>query len=92
MNIVIDIPEDVIEGAKSSPNYYPAYHFDKIWRAIVNGIPLEQKPKTAHWIKKENDVCYWYECSICGRKPLKYVYGYDALSSYCPNCGARMES
>lgn len=40
MNIVIDIPEDVIKGAKSSPNYYPAYHFEKIWKAIVNGTPL----------------------------------------------------
>ena len=40
MQIVIDIPEDVIEGAKSSPNYYPTYHFEKIWRAIVNGTPL----------------------------------------------------
>lgn len=29
MQIVIDIPEDVIEGAKSSPNYYPTYHFEK---------------------------------------------------------------
>lgn len=40
MQIVIDIPEDVIESAKSSPNYYPTYHFEKIWRAIVNGTPL----------------------------------------------------
>lgn len=40
MQIVIDIPEDVIESAKSSPNYYPTYHFEKIWRAIAKGIPL----------------------------------------------------
>ncbi len=40
MQIVIDIPEDIIEGAKSSPNYYPAYHFEKIWKAIVNGTVL----------------------------------------------------
>ena len=40
MQIIIDIPEDVIEGAKSSPNYYPTYHFEKIWRAIVNGAIL----------------------------------------------------
>lgn len=42
MQIVIDIPEDVIESAKSSPNYYPAYHFEEIWRAIANGIPLDK--------------------------------------------------
>lgn len=40
MQIVIDISEDVIEGAKSSPNYYPTYHFEKIWRTIVKGTPL----------------------------------------------------
>ena len=40
MKLIIDIPKDIIESAKSSPNYYPAYHFEQIWRAIVNGIPL----------------------------------------------------
>ena len=40
MQIVIDIPKDIIEGAKSNPNYYPTYHFEKIWRAIAKGIPL----------------------------------------------------
>ena len=39
MKLIIDVPENVIEGAKSSPNYYPTYHFEKIWRAIANGIP-----------------------------------------------------
>lgn len=39
MKLIIDIPENVIEGAKSSPNYYPTYHFEKIWRAIANGTP-----------------------------------------------------
>ena len=42
MKLIIDIPKDVIEGAKSSPNYYPTYHFEKIWEAIVNGIPLDK--------------------------------------------------
>ena len=37
MKLIIDIPIDIIEGAKSNPNYYPAYHFEKIWRAISNG-------------------------------------------------------
>lgn len=40
MKIVIDIPKDVIEDAKSSPNYYPTYLFEMIWIAIVNGTPL----------------------------------------------------
>ena len=40
MQIVIDIPEEIIKDAKDSPNYYPTYHFKEIWRAIVNGTPL----------------------------------------------------
>jgi hypothetical protein len=53
MHIVIDIPEDVIKGAKSSPNYYQAYHFEKIWRAIVNGTPL---PKGHGRLVDENEL------------------------------------
>jgi hypothetical protein len=40
MKIVIDIPENIIESAKSSPNYYPIYCFEMIWKAIVNRTPL----------------------------------------------------
>lgn len=50
MKLIIDIPENVIEGAKSSPNYYPAYHFEKIWRAIANGTPYEERPQ-GEWIE-----------------------------------------
>lgn len=40
IELVIKLPKDIIEGAKSSPNYYPTYLFEKIWRAIANGTPL----------------------------------------------------
>ena len=40
MKLIIDIPKDIVESAKSNPNYYPTYHFEKIWRAIANGTPL----------------------------------------------------
>ena len=43
MKLIIDIPKDIIEGAKSNPNYYPTYHFEKIWRAIAKGIPLPKR-------------------------------------------------
>ena len=43
MQIIIDIPEDIIRDAKSSPNYYPTYHFEKIWRAIVNSTSLPKR-------------------------------------------------
>lgn len=45
MKIIIDIPENVIEDAKSSPNYYPTYYFVKIWHAIANGKPYEERPQ-----------------------------------------------
>ena len=54
MQIVIDIDENVIESAKSSPNYYPTYNFEKIWRAIANGTPLDEKElKLKRWIEKD---------------------------------------
>ena len=42
MQIVIDIPKDIVEGAKSNPNYYPLYLFEIIWKAIVNSTPLPE--------------------------------------------------
>ena len=42
IELVIKIDEDIIEGAKSSPNYYPTYHFKEIWRAIAKGTPLPE--------------------------------------------------
>lgn len=45
----------------------------------------------ARWIKKHDDVCYWYECSECGRKPPHSEFYQEDHSRYCPNCGARMD-
>ena len=42
MQIVIDIPEEIIKDAKESPNYYPSYLFGTIWKSIGNGIPLPE--------------------------------------------------
>ena len=42
MKLLIEIPENIVENAKSSPNYYPTYHFEKIWRAIAKGTPLSK--------------------------------------------------
>ena len=32
---------------------------------------VTQEPKTGHWIKKEDDTCWWYVCSECEQEPLK---------------------
>lgn len=40
MKLLIEIDDEIVESAKTSPNYYPTYHFEKIWIAIVNGTLL----------------------------------------------------
>ena len=37
MQILINIPEEIIKDAKESPNYYPSYLFGTIWKSIGNG-------------------------------------------------------
>lgn len=86
MKLIIDIPEDVIESAKSSPNYYPTYHFEKIWKAIANGTPL---PKAGHWEWLTDDK---YRCSNCRHETrVDEYFGYP-MYNFCPFCRARMES
>jgi hypothetical protein len=60
MKIVINIPKDVIESAKSSPNYYPTYHFEKIWKAIANGtiVPKGGYEEIAEQCVKLGDLLY----------------------------------
>ena len=85
MKIVIDIPEDVVECAKSSPNYYPTYHFEKIWSAIVNGTPYEERPQGEWIMDKEHTInpLLWYKCNLCGV--------YHPPTNFCPCCGAKMK-
>ena len=58
MKLIIDIPKDIVESAKSNPNYYPTYHFEKIWRAIANGMPL---PKGHGDLIDRNDLLKHYD-------------------------------
>lgn len=53
IELVIKIPEKVSDMAKTSPNYYPAYLFEKIWKSIVNGTPL---PKGHGDLVDRNDL------------------------------------
>lgn len=93
MKLIIDIPENVIEGAKSSTNYYPIYHFEKIWKAIANGIPYEERPQ-GEWSDESKDSLL---CSACGNRVYKpFIGGFptERTSHYYPNycafCGADM--
>ena len=78
MQIVIDIDEDIIECAKSSPNYYPTYHFEKIWRAIVNSTPLPKghgeliDRDKIEYLKAIHDAKYGYITWGDASKLIKY--------------------
>jgi len=53
---------------------------------------VNPQPKTGHWIKVENDQCWWYECDQCHNEPLKDKWTHDdVLSAWCSCCGAKME-
>lgn len=45
-------------------------------------------PKQGEWVRKEDELTYWYVCSECGYRPHSENYPY--LSDFCPNCGAKM--
>lgn len=49
--------------------------------------------KRGEWIKKHDEYwnVYWYECSVCGRKPPNDTFGQEWQPNYCPNCGAKMD-
>lgn len=59
----------------------------------MRDIPSVDAAPVVHgrWIKKHDNVCYWYECSECGRKPPYSEFYQEDHSRYCPNCGARMD-
>ena len=45
----------------------------------------------AKWVRKEDSISYWYECSNCGCRPPKSRYGQDWYCDWCPDCGAAMK-
>lgn len=46
----------------------------------------------AKWIKKDDTICYWYECSNCCSRILKNRFGKDVYSNFCPQCGCDMRT
>ena len=60
MQIIIDIPEKIIKEAKESPNYYPTYQFETIWKSICNGTVL---PKHGRLIDGDalEKLCFEHE-------------------------------
>lgn len=71
---------------------------EEIYRFLCDGIEecedAEPERKKGRWVRKKDKKtnAWWHSCSECGARPLKTLFGqYDALSVYCPNCGAEME-
>ena len=60
---------------------------------IVEGFPpADVRPVVeGEWTRKHDDVCYWFECSICGHYPPKDRWGSEWISWFCPECGAKMK-
>lgn len=74
---------------------YDAEHVGPPGRAreLMVTAPAADVVEVRHgrWIRKEDDSCYWYECSGCGEKLAKTQWGNDYFSAYCPNCGVLMD-
>lgn len=75
-------------------------NFDRIMRdrkyeftidTVQDASTVEAKEVVnAKWIKKNDDICYWYECSNCGCYIPQNRYHNDWFSNWCPDCGAAM--
>ena len=82
---------EVIKAYKDKLNNSASNQLDGDIEAFDMAIKaLEQKPKTGHWIEKDDNL---YECSECGQ----YIYSeteHDLLEfhAFCGRCGAKMES
>lgn len=60
--------------------------FDIKQRAIENAWPVCR----GHWVRKYDELGYWYDCSECGMRACRDNWGLDCESNFCPYCGADM--
>ena len=67
-------------------NHTPLTSVDALRLAIkrLKKLPAVEPVRQGKWIYREDDLTYWWECSICSDCESK-------KSPYCPNCGARMD-
>lgn len=69
--------------------------FEDACCAIEDAPTIEAVPVVhGRWEKTidEKINAWWWTCSECGNYPLQNsLTGSDALSEYCPHCGAKMD-
>lgn len=65
---------------------------------IISEIPADDVAPVVHgrWISWEKAGNYVpspdrHECSVCHDAAQVLVNGFELLSDYCPNCGAKMD-
>ena len=69
---------------------------DAPYKASVKRVVAQQPTVEAvpvvhgEWIRKDDTIVYWYECSKCGTRALRSIFGQYVLSKFCPRCGADM--
>lgn len=66
--------------------------------AVVRDFPAADVAPVVHgrWLdedfpEKMATVHGFAICSVCGKLSHKAEHGYNILSIYCPNCGAKMD-
>lgn len=47
--------------------------------------------RRSKWVRKQDEVCYWYECMVCHEQPPRDRWGQEWHSNFCPSCGAEMD-
>lgn len=94
--------EKAIAIARTNYNTCPKYnelfkYFCNLVSAISDKIPAVDAEPVRHgkWLKASGMLPPEYHekepCSVCGNFALHDRFGRIQLSSYCPNCGAKME-
>ena len=58
--------------------------------AIDKAPTVEPQLIKGRWVRKESDLSWWYECSVCGESPLYDPYADEVRSPFCPFCGSDM--
>ena len=64
-----------------------------IWKAPAADVAPVVHGRWISWEKAENFIPSpdRHECSVCHDAAQVLVNGFELLSDYCPNCGAKMD-